>query len=86
MTYEKEGFLDQTQEISLKKGDVRELETITMEEVIEGKIYGYVVDTRGDPIESVRLKLKGLKTKVKKTTASDADGFLSLQTLGRIRM
>src|SRR3989339_1538699 len=37
----------------------------------KGKIYGYVVDIDGDPIESVKLRLKGLKTGYKVTTTSD---------------
>ena len=34
-----------------------------------------MVDIKGDPIESVQLKLKGVKTKVTRTESSDADGY-----------
>ncbi len=47
----------------------------------KGKIYGYVVDIDGDPIESVKLRLKGLKTGYKVTTTSDADGFFEFANL-----
>ena len=75
LTYAKEGFLAQTQDISLNEGEVKDLGTVTMEQVVKGKISGYVANIKGDPIESVRLKLKGIKTKVIKTASSDADGF-----------
>ena len=41
-----------------------------------------MVDIRGDPIESVRVNLKGIKTKVKSTESSDADGFFEFSDLG----
>ena len=78
LTYEKEGYQTQTMEISLGEGEALEISTLTMEEIEQGKISGYVLDIKGDPIESVRLRLKGLRTKVIKTEASDADGFLNL--------
>ncbi len=53
-----------------------------MEEIEKGKIYGYVVKIDGDLIESVRLRLKGVKTKVSKNTSSDADGFFEFTGLG----
>lgn len=81
LTYEKEGFLAQTQDISLKEGEVKDLGTVTMEQVVKGKISGYVANIKGDPIESVRLKLKGVKTKVIKTASSDADGFFEFTDL-----
>ncbi len=81
ITYEKEGFLAQTQDMSLEEGEVKDLGTVTMEQVEKGKISGYVVNIKGDPIESVRLKLKGIKTKVIKTASSDADGFFEFTDL-----
>ena len=58
---------------------MKDLGTVTMEEqTMLGKIYGYVVDIKGNPIESVKLKLKGIKTKLKTSETSDGDGFLSL--------
>jgi hypothetical protein len=35
----------------------------------------------GDPIEFVRLKLKGIKTKVTKSASTDADGFFEFTDL-----
>jgi len=47
----------------------------------KGKIYGYVVDIKGNPIESVKVKLKGKETKIEKKTSSDADGFFEFADL-----
>ena len=81
LTYEKEGFLAQTQDVSLNEGEVKDLGTVTMEQVVSGKIYGNVVDIKGNPLEFVRLRLKGVKTKVIKTASSDADGFFEFTDL-----
>lgn len=53
----------------------------TPEQVEKGKIYGYVLKINGDPIESVRLRLKGINTKTTKQTSSDADGFFEFSDL-----
>ena len=47
----------------------------------KGKIFGYVVDTKGKPIESAELKLRGLNTKVSKTASSDEDGLFEFTDL-----
>ena len=79
---EKEGYETQTMYITLGEGEVKDLGTITMPppESI-GKINGSVVTVKGNPIESAKLKLKGLKTKVSKTTSSDADGLFEFTDL-----
>ena len=62
--------------MSLGEGEAKDLGTIILEEEgALGGIYGNVVDIKGDPIESVQIKLKGLKTKVTRTESSDADGY-----------
>ncbi len=75
LTYAKNGYTTQSQDISLDEGENRHIETVMMVSAQKGKIYGYVVNIRGEPIESVNLKLRNVKTKVVKSTASDADGF-----------
>ena len=40
-----------------------------------------VLNIKGNPIEYVRLKLKGLKTKASKQTSSDADRFFEFSDL-----
>ena len=35
---------------------------ITLEEIVKARISGYVLDTKGAPIESAGLKIKGIKT------------------------
>ena len=52
-----------------------------MELEVKGSIFGYVVDIYGNPIESVKLKLKGIKTKIKRDASSDADGFFEFTDL-----
>ncbi|HHT9137783.1 MAG TPA: carboxypeptidase-like regulatory domain-containing protein [Candidatus Wunengus sp. YC60] len=69
-------------DISLEKDKVFVVDDVSMEEIETGKIYGYVVKINGNPIESVRLRLKGIKTKVSKNTSSDADGFFEFTGLG----
>ena len=79
ITYEKEGFLTQTQDISLEEGELKDLGVVILEQVERGRIYGYAVNIKGDPIEFVRLKLKGIKTKVSRSALPMRMGSLSLQ-------
>ena len=52
-----------------------------MEVVVKAKLSGYVVDIQGDPLESVKLRLKGIKTRYNSTSSSDADGFFEFGNL-----
>lgn len=81
LAYEKDGYETQTKDVELEEGETLELATITLEEIVKGTIYGYVVDIRGKPIESVKLNLKGIKTGTKTMTSSDADGFFEFEDL-----
>lgn len=81
LTYEKEGFLAQTYDISLNEGEMKDLSAVTMKQIEKGKIYGYVVNINGVPLEFVKLKLKGIKTNVIKTASSDADGVFEYTDL-----
>lgn len=47
-----------------------------------GRIYGYVKDANGKPIESAKLKLKGENTKFKDIKFSDENGFFEFAFLG----
>jgi len=47
----------------------------------QGKISGYVVNIKGNPIKSVKIKLKGITTKTLFTTLSDTDGFFEFTGL-----
>ena len=47
----------------------------------KGKIYGYVINARSILIESVKINLKGEKTKIQRITHSDADGFFEFTDL-----
>ncbi len=85
LTYKEDGYETQTKSVSLGEGDEKDLGTVILEEEggeTTGSIYGYVVDIRGEPIESVRLRLKGLRTKVSATETSDADGYFEFAGLG----
>ena len=55
--------------------------TITLEEIVKARISGYVLDTKGAPIESAGLKIKGIKTRYKNSASSDADGFFEFENL-----
>ena len=81
LTFEKEDYETKTMDIALGEGEVKDVGIITLEVRPSPKIYGYVVKINGDPIESVRLKLKGIKTKVIKTASSDEDGFFEFTDL-----
>ena len=81
LTYEKDGYGTQTQDVSLEEGELKDVETVILEQVERGKINGYAVNIKGDPIEFVRLKLRGIKTKVTRSASSDADGFFEFTDL-----
>ena len=81
VTYTKTGYETQTQEVTVEAGEDVQLESVTMVAVQKGSIYGYVTDIRGDPIESVKLKLSGIRTKIKKSTSTDSDGFFEFTDL-----
>lgn len=81
LTYEKEGYETQTIEVNLDEEEILPVEDVVMEEVVMGRIYGFVVNIKDDPIENVRLRLKGLMTGKSKKTASDADGYYEFADL-----
>ena len=81
LTYEKEGFQSQSLDISLGENEAKEIETIILEVVVKAKLSGYVVDIQSDPIESVKLRLKGIKTGYNSTSSSDADGYFEFDNL-----
>ena len=47
----------------------------------KGLIYGFVIDTTEIPIESVKLKLKGKGTKIKKENTTDETGYFEFKDL-----
>ena len=81
LIYEKDGYQSQTRNISLDAGGTLGVETIILELIEKGKISGYVANTKGNPIESVKIKLKGVTTKTLFTTSSDADGYFEFADL-----
>lgn len=48
---------------------------------VKGKISGFVADTGGNPIESAKVKAKGVETKIIKKAFSDAEGFFEFAGL-----
>ncbi len=64
----------------LEDGDTRYFKTQPTP-ISKNSIYGYIFDKYNNPIESVRLRFKGIKTKVSKNTSSDADGFFEFTGL-----
>ncbi len=81
LIYEKDGYQSQTRNISLGEGEILSLGTVTLELITKGTITGYVVNTKGNPVESAKIKLRGIKTKISTTTSSDADGFFEFTDL-----
>ena len=81
LTYEKEGYQTQTRVISLGEGEELGIGTIIMKLIVKGKIYGYVVNRKGNPIESVRLSLKGERSELSKTLFSDQNGYFEFTDL-----
>ena len=55
--------------------------TPTTEPVKKCIISGYVIDKRGNPIESAKIRLKGINSKVLKKTTSDEDGLFEFTDL-----
>ena len=78
---EKDGYVAETKEISLDDGEVYEVETIKMDEEQSGGISGYVYNIKGDPVENVKLTIKGLTTKYTEKTGTDRDGFFEFANL-----
>lgn len=82
LTYEKNGYDTRTKYITLEAGESLDMGVITLDvQAGSGKLYGYVVNVNGNPIESVKLKLRGVKTKLSKTETTDADGFFEFTEL-----
>ncbi len=82
LTYEKEGYRAQKQEVALEDSEVKALETVAMRSLRneKGAISGHVVDTGGNPLASVELRLKGKKKK-SYNGSTDEDGFFEFQDL-----
>ena len=81
ITYKKEGYQEQTVTVSLDEGEVKEIDDIIMEEVVKGKIWGYVKGSQGEPVESVILTLEGMQTGITDSDSSDKDGFFEITNL-----
>ena len=88
ITYTKKGYQTQTMDVTVEEGDAVQAESVVMPAVLKGTIYGYVTDIRGNPLESVKLKLAGIGMKAKKTASTDSDGFFEFTDLeaGRYRI
>ena len=76
----KSGYQPASENVSLGEGEENEVD-FNLEETTSGSIYGFVRDIYGEPIENVRIKLKGLKTRYNAKTASDKDGFFEFTEL-----
>ena len=82
LTYEKEGYVTKTREISLIEGEEKYLAvTVLIEQMQNGRISGYVYNMKGNPIESAKIRLKGVNSKVLKKTTSDEDGLFEFTDL-----
>ncbi len=81
LIFMKYGYKTQTNEIILRDWEILKVDGVIMEKATKGMIYGYVTDIHGGSIESARLKLKGVRTKARKNTISDPNGFFKFDDL-----
>ncbi len=82
LTYEKEGYRVQTQDIKLEEGAGMNLGLITIVKVINGgRIYGYVRNTKGKLLKFAKLNLKGEKTGVLYTLFPVTNGYFEFTDL-----
>lgn len=82
LTYEKEGYRVQTQEIKLEERTGMDLGLITIIKIDSGgKIYGYVRNTKGRVLKFVKLKLKGKETNVLNTLSPVTNGYFEFTDL-----
>ena len=81
VTYAMDGYETQAKTVTVEKGGMVDLETVTLQVILKGTISGSVTDIRGNPIASVKLKLSGVGTKVKKTALTDTEGAFEFTDL-----
>ena len=82
VTFEFEDYQTQTQNISITEGQTEvDLDVIIMEPIVIAAISGSVIDINGEPLESVKVKLKGIKTKFIEVVYTDANGFFEFTDL-----
>ena len=81
LTYNKEGYQTQTQDVTLGENEEQDLGILTLESVEKGSIFGYVMDFRGYEIDSATIRMKGLNTGYSKTISSDIDGYFEFTDL-----
>lgn len=80
LIYEKADYRTKVNDIILGDGEGIDLGVTILE--TSGKVHGRVVDDEGNPMESVKLKIRGKKTMVQKTTTSDVGGYFEFGGLG----
>lgn len=82
LTYEKEGYKVQTQDIKLEEGVGMDLGLITIVKISNGgKIYGYVRNTKGKLLKFAKLNLKGEKTNVLYALFPVTNGYFEFTNL-----
>ena len=82
VTFVYEGYQTQTQDISIAEGQTEvDFDVIIMEPIVIAAIFGNVIDINGDPLESVKVKIRGIKTKFSEIIFTDADGFFEFADL-----
>lgn len=86
LTFKAKGYVTKTADVSredLEDEEVYEVETIRMEPEGEGlgKIFGYAYDIYAEPIEDVKVTIKGITTGSKQKEYTDKDGFFEFTEL-----
>lgn len=82
LTFEFEGYQINTQSVSITEGQTEaDLDVIIMEPIVIAAISGSVIDIDGEPLESVKVKIRGIKTLFTDVVFTDADGFFEFTDL-----
>jgi hypothetical protein len=80
LTYKKEDYKIQMLDITYEENDELDLRMIILDIIEKGRIYGYIVDTKDEPIGGAKIRLKGIKKALKKLSF-DMNGFFEFVNL-----
>jgi len=83
LSFKAKGYGTEELKISIEEGELYEAKTIEMETEDDGLglIYGYVYDIYGDPIESAKVKVKGVASEESYKEYTDGDGFFEFDDM-----
>ncbi len=77
--YEKDGYRTQTRAAVIEEDKEADVGTTALKRA--AKVSGHVMDRSGNPVERVRVKVKGVMTKALKSDFTDEKGFFEIKDL-----